>query len=89
MSYVYVLNSKPVVHFPLVDLGWWVTILWMVGDHPGWGWWLTILDTSPGLHFESQVYVQNSKSVVHFLMVHFGWLVTTLGMVGVHPGDGG
>ena len=35
MSYVYVPNSKPVVRFLLVDLGWWVTILWMIGDHPG------------------------------------------------------
>ena len=34
VSYVYVPNSMPVVHFPLVDLGWWVTILWIVGDHP-------------------------------------------------------
>ena len=33
MSYVDVPNSKSVVHFPLVDLGWWVTIIWMVGDH--------------------------------------------------------
>ena len=31
----------------------------------------------------------NSKSVVHFLMVDFGWLVTILGVVGDHPGDGG
>ena len=31
----------------------------------------------------------NSKSVVHFLMVDFGWLVTILGMVGDHPGDDG
>ena len=31
----------------------------------------------------------NSKSVVHFLMVDFGWLVTILGMVGDHPGGGG
>ena len=52
MIYVYVPNSKPVVHFPLVDLGWWVTILWMVGGHPHFiftltssrfGWWVTIL----------------------------------------------
>ena len=73
MSYVHVLNSKSVVHFPLVDLGWW----------------LTIHDTSPSLNFVGQVYVPNSKYVVHFLMVHFGWLVTILGMVGDHPGDGG
>ena len=50
---------------------------------------MTIHDTSPGLNFVSQVYVPNSKSVVHFLMVDFGWLVTILGMVGNHPGDGG
>ena len=31
----------------------------------------------------------NSKSVVHFLMVDFGLLVTILGIVGDHPGDGG
>ena len=28
-------NHKFVVQFPLVDLGWWVTILWMVVDYPG------------------------------------------------------
>ena len=73
MSYVYVPNSTSEVHFPMVDLGWWVTI------H----------DTSPGLNFVSQVYVPNSKSVVHFLMVDFLWLVTILEMVGDHPGNGG
>ena len=31
----------------------------------------------------------NFKSVVLFLLVDFGWLVTILGMVGDHPGDGG
>ena len=34
MSYVDVSNSKSVVHFPLVDLGCWVTILGKVADHP-------------------------------------------------------
>ena len=32
-------NSKYVVHFPLVDFGWLVTIFGMIGDHPeddGW-----------------------------------------------------
>ena len=63
----------------------------MVVDHPWDGglpskeWWLTIHDTSPGLNFVSQFYVPNSKSVVHFLMVDFGWLVTILGMAGDHP----
>ena len=41
------------------------------------------------LHLVLILYVPNSKSVVHFLMVDFGWLVTILGMVGDHPGDGG
>ena len=50
---------------------------------------MTINDTSPGLNFVSQFYVPNSKSVGYFLMVHFGWLVTILGMVVDHPGDGG
>ena len=45
--------------------------------------------TSPGLNFVSQVHVQNSKSVVYFPLVDFGWLVTILGMVGDHLGDGG
>ena len=31
----------------------------------------------------------NSKSVVHFLLVDFGWWVTILGMVGDPLGDGG
>ena len=43
LSYVYVTNSKPVVHFPLLDLGWWVTLLWMVGDHSGDGGWPSAL----------------------------------------------
>ena len=38
----YVPNLKFVVHFLLVDFGWCVTILGMVGDHPGDGL-LTIL----------------------------------------------
>ena len=67
----------------------------MVGDHhlncwwPSWGWWLTIHDISPGLNFLSQVYVPNSKPVVHFPLVDLGWWVTILWMVGGHPGDGG
>ena len=28
-------NSKYVVHFPLVELGWLVTILVIIADHPG------------------------------------------------------
>ena len=31
----------------------------------------------------------NSNSVVHYLLVDFGWRVTILGMVGDHPVDGG
>jgi len=27
--------GQSVVHFLLLDFGWFVTILWMVGDHPG------------------------------------------------------
>ena len=38
MSYVDVPNSNSVVNFPIVDFGWWMTILWMVGDHPLVGW---------------------------------------------------
>ena len=64
-----------------------MTILWMVGDHPGDG--LTIHDTSSGLNFVIQVYVPNSKSVVNFLLVDFQWWVTILWMVGDHLGDGG
>ena len=79
MSYVSVPFSKLVVHFSLVDLGWWVTILWMVSDHP---------DTSPGLNLVSQIYVPNSKSVVHFPLVELGWWVPILWMVGDHHGDG-
>ena len=43
-----------VVHFILVDFnfGWWMTILGMMGDHPGDGG-LTIHGTSPGLNFVS------------------------------------
>ena len=36
----------------------------MVGDHP----WLL----SPGVSFVSSVYVPNTKSVAHFLLVDFG-----------------
>ena len=35
VRYVYVPNSKSVVHFLLLDFGWLVTIIWMAGDHPG------------------------------------------------------
>ena len=35
MSYVFVPNLKSVVHFLLVNLGWWVTILEKVGYQPG------------------------------------------------------
>ena len=66
----------------MLDFGWLVTILGMVG-------WLTINGISTGLNFISYVYVPNSKSIVRFLMVDFGWLVTILGMVGDHPGDVG
>ena len=45
--------------------GWWVTILSMVGDHP---WQLP----PPGVSFVSSVYVPNTKSVAHFLLVDFG-----------------
>ena len=45
-------------------MGWWVTILGMVGDHQ----WQLL----PELDFVSQVYVQNFKYVVHFLLVDFG-----------------
>ena len=33
-------------------------------------------------------YVPNSKSVVHFLLLDFEWLVTILWMVGDNSGDG-
>ena len=35
MRYVYVPNSKSVVHFSLVYFVWWVPLLGMLGDHPG------------------------------------------------------
>ena len=41
---------------------------------------------SLGLNVVSEVYVQHSMSVVHFLMVDFGWWVTILGMVVTIPG---
>ena len=40
---------------------WRVTLRGMVGDHP---WKL-----SPGVSFQSKMYVPNSMSVVHFLLV--------------------
>ena len=49
----------------------------MVADQP---WQL-----SPGLNF--LVYVPKSKSVVHVLLLDFGWLVTILWMVDDEPGD--
>ena len=33
--------------------------------------------------------MQNSKSVVHFLLVDFSWWVIIHGKVGDHPWDGG
>ena len=47
-----------------LSLGWWVNNLGMAGDHPGDGGW--------GLNFVSEVFVPNSKSVVHFILVDFG-----------------
>ena len=37
VDYVLLPNSMSVLHFILVDFnfGWWLTILGMVGDHPG------------------------------------------------------
>ena len=73
MIYVFVPNSKSVVHFPLVDLGWW----------------LTIHGISTGLNFMIYVYMPNSKPILHLPLVDFGLWVTILWMVGDHPGDGG
>ena len=95
MSYVYVPNSKSVVHFPLVDLGWWVTILWMVVDHPGDGGW-----PSMTLHVVLILWVRSICQIqsLYYTSLWYildgwwpslEWLVTILGMVGDHPGDGG
>ena len=55
-------------------MGWWLTNLSMVGDHP---WHL-----STGASFEYQVKVPNSKSVVNFLLMgDHPWL-------GGKPSDG-
>ena len=69
---------------------------WIVGDHPwnggwpSWGWWLTIHGTPPSLNFMSQVYLcQIQYLYLNFLIVHFGWLVTIVGMVDGRPGGGG
>ena len=94
MSYVYVPNSKPVVHFPLVDLGWWVTILWMVGDHPGDGGWTSTLHLDLILWFGMVgdhsgdggcpsmtlhlVLILCVKSVLHWFQVCSDWLRTIL-----------
>ena len=65
-----------------------MTILSIDGNH-SWEYGSYPWPLSPGPNVVSLVYVSNSKSVVYFLMVHFGWLLTILGMVGDHPGDGG
>ena len=52
---------------------WWVIIMGIVADHQ---WQLLLV-----LNFVSQVYVLNFKSVIHFLLVDFGWWVTIPGMV--------
>ena len=49
--------------------------------------WSSIL--APGLNLTSEVWVPNSKSLVHFILVDFRWWVPSLGMVSDHPCDGG
>ena len=49
--------------------------------------WSLIL--APGLNIASKVWVLNSKSLVHFILVDFRWWVPSLGMVSDHPCDGG
>ena len=52
-------------------LGMWVTILSIDGDH-SWEYGSYPWPLSPGPNVVSLVYVSNSKSVVHFLLVDFG-----------------
>ena len=51
-------------------LGMWVTILSIDGDH-SWEYGSYPWPLSPGRNVVSLVYVSNSKSVVHFLLVDF------------------
>ena len=44
---------------------------------------------APGLNIANKVWVLNSKSLVHFVLVDFRWWVPILGMVSDHPCDGG
>ena len=52
----------------------------MVGDHPWDG-------GRPFMAVVTWSYVPQSKAVVHFILVDFGWWLTILGMVDDHPGD--
>ena len=46
-----------------------------------------VLIMSHGLNLASEVWVPNSKYLINFIQVDFGWWVTILGMVGYHPWD--